>query len=75
MKGTTYKESEAAFGEGVRAVQVGKVENKKVFISGIPLSVHRDELNRILEVFAAAVDFIIMMDQQWKGCRAIGIFL
>jgi hypothetical protein len=44
MKGTTYKESETAFGEGGWAVQHGKVENNKVFISGIPLSVHRDEL-------------------------------
>jgi hypothetical protein len=54
-------------------VQHGKVENNKVFISGIPLSVHRDELKWILEAFASVVDFIIMMDQQWKGCRAIGI--
>jgi hypothetical protein len=54
-------------------VQGGKVENNKVFISGIPLSVHRDELKQLLEAFTSVVDFISMMDQQWKGCRAIRI--
>jgi hypothetical protein len=32
MKGNTYRESEAAFGEGGWAVQGGKAENNKVFI-------------------------------------------
>jgi RNA-binding protein Musashi len=64
----------AGAGVGARPAQELTPEQMhcKVFVGGIPHSVDRDELRRILSEFGAVTDSIVMLDQLTQRSRGFG---